>query len=158
LCGFNSYAAHLWRALQCSFSLLSFMNVSSGAAKVFKCALFSCQLECNLILNIYLRCKLVCKPLNHCWFHHVVVHQPDLHPILYVFFRSSLVPLNRFATEFTQGVGTKYRELIAPSSRTGTRCSLGSLFGASSGRQFSSSSTATKSSLFGIRRTSSPRT
>ena len=38
--GFNSHGADFSRALQCCFSLLSFMNVSSGAAKVFKCAFF----------------------------------------------------------------------------------------------------------------------
>ena len=42
--------AHLSRGLQCTFSLLAFMNVSSGAAKVFKCAYFllPCQLVCSL--------------------------------------------------------------------------------------------------------------
>ena len=38
--GFKSHGAEFSGAFQCCFSLLSFMNVSSGAAKVFKCAFF----------------------------------------------------------------------------------------------------------------------
>ncbi len=52
----------------------------------------------------------------------------------------------------------KYKASIAPSSRTGIRCSRGSPSGESSGRRSSSSSTATKSSSYGTRRTSSQRT
>ena len=70
------------------------------------------------------------------------------------FHRGFFEPLHDFA----QGVDTKYRESIAPGSRTGTGCSRGLPFGVSSGRQSSSSSTATKYFMCGIRRTSSPRT
>ena len=70
------------------------------------------------------------------------------------FHRGFFEPLHDFA----QGVDTKYRESIAPGSRTGTGCSRGLPFGVSSGRQSLSSSTATKYFMSGIRRTSSLRT
>ena len=50
------------------------------------------------------------------------------------FHRGSFEPLHDFA----QGVDTKYRESIAPGSRTGTGCSRGLPFGVSSVLEFES--------------------
>lgn len=64
------------------------MNVSSGAAKAFKCVFFafSCvKLIVSMLTNAS-SFQLVCQPHNHSWLHLMVVNQSDLHPILYASF------------------------------------------------------------------------